>query len=315
MNKPLISAIICTYNRANILQGAIESLIQQTADNGIFEIIVVDNNSTDNTREIVEQFGNIENLRYVFEPNQGLSHARNRGYLEAQGKYVAYIDDDARADKEWISGIQRILEDLDPHPLVIGGPIYPFYLSDKPDWFLDKYEIHSWGDEPRFLKRNEYFYGSNMVFSKDVLEESGGFDTERGVSGETLNLGEETVLFDKIWKKSGNGNNFYYSPDLIVYHLVPPERMSIRYFLKRRFMVGQSSLCYRFGKLTHFKRIYLPVLLLGGVAYYSVIALFKVPFYRHYQNWVVECLDPAVVGIGLFIGALGIHPEFKQYKL
>jgi len=290
-------------------------LLKQTADNGIFEIIVVDNNSTDNTREIVEQFGNIENLRHVFEPNQGLSHARNLGYLEAQGKYVAYIDDDARADKEWISGIQRILEDLDPHPLVIGGPIYPFYLSDKPDWFLDKYEIHSWGDEPRFLKRNEYFYGSNMIFLKDVLEESGGFDTERGVSGETLNLGEETVLFDKIWMKSGNGNLFYYSPDLIVYHLVPPERMSIRYFLKRRFMVGQSSLCYRFGKLSLCKRILLPPLLLGGIAFYLVKAILKFPFFKRYQQWIIECMDPVIVGLGLFAKSVGADITFEQYTM
>jgi len=315
MPKIIISAIICTYNRSTILKGAIESLTKQTADKEIFEIIIVDNRSTDDTKKIVDQFEEIQNLRYIFEPNQGLSHARNRGYQEAKGEYIAYIDDDARAGKEWINRIHWIIQNVEPLPLIIGGPIYPFYLSEKPDWFLDEYEIHSWGDEACFLKQNEYFYGSNMIFLKKVLEEFNGFDTEHGVRGEQLNLGEETVLFDKIWKKSGKEKIFYYSPDLIVYHLVPPERMNIRYILKRRFMVGQSSLSYRFGTLTPLKRLYLPFVLLGGVLFYAFFALIRIPFYRKYQNWVIECLDPAVVGMGLFTGSIGIHPHFKQYHL
>ncbi|MGD8380729.1 MAG: glycosyltransferase, partial [Syntrophobacterales bacterium] len=93
-----ISVIVCTYNRAELLGGTLRTLCHQTLDTSEYEVIVVDNNSTDNTREVVDEFcRRSSNVRYCFEPQQGLSHARNQGLQEAKGKYVAYIDDDARA--------------------------------------------------------------------------------------------------------------------------------------------------------------------------------------------------------------------------
>ncbi|MDG6249254.1 glycosyltransferase [Methanocalculus sp.] len=315
MNNVQISVIICTYNRSNILSGSIESLMHQTADKEIFEIIVVDNNSTDNTKEIVNQFRNAENLRYIFEPNQGLSHARNRGFREAKGEYVAYIDDDARADPDWITGIYMMLQELNPRPIGIGGPIYPFYLSEKPDWFLDEYEIRSWGDAPRYLKKGEFFSGSNMVFSKAVLERLGGFDINLGVKGETLNLGEETRLFNKIWDEYNEKEMFYYSPDLKVYHLVPADKMNLHYFFKRRFMVGQSSLQTLYSPLDNLKKISLIVGFSGFILYKTIVAIVKLPFYRSFHTWVIECMNPVIVGLGLVCACVGIRCSFGQFKI
>ena len=95
--KPSISVVVCTFNRAQLAATAIESLCEQTADKSQYEVIVVDNNSQDNTREVTEDFcSRYPNLRYCLEEEQGLSHARNRGWRESRGVYVAYVDDDCR---------------------------------------------------------------------------------------------------------------------------------------------------------------------------------------------------------------------------
>lgn len=310
--KTLLSVVICTYNRDDIIQGAIESLINQKIDPDSVEIIVVDNNSSDNTANVVQKY---KNIKYVFESEQGLANARNRGYKEAKGEYVAYIDDDARADSEWLQEIFKILEKKNPVPLAIGGPVHPFYISKKPEWFKDEYEIRSWGDDPRFLKKGEDFSGSNMIFAKKILEESGGFDHNLGVKGNKLSLGEETSFFQKVWEKYGNEGVLYYSPNLIVYHLVPPEKMKLNYFLKRRFKVGQGILYAKFGKINLGKRIYAFIVACGYIVYKGVIATLKLPLYKNYKNWVVECIGPVVAGFGLLLESLKINISFEQYKL
>lgn len=98
-----ISVVVCTFNRADILPLALQSLCEQTPHHDQTEIIVVDNNSPDNTRQVVDEFiEKYPNIRYCFEPIQGLSHARNRGWREARGEYVGYLDDDAKAPPEWL---------------------------------------------------------------------------------------------------------------------------------------------------------------------------------------------------------------------
>ena len=97
-----ISAVVCTLNRATYLARAVESLVNQTYPKEYYEIIVVDNGSTDNTREVVEQFSQCAIIRYIYEPVKGLSQARNTGWQAAAGKYVAYLDDDAIARPRWL---------------------------------------------------------------------------------------------------------------------------------------------------------------------------------------------------------------------
>ncbi len=312
---PWLSVVICTYNRADILRGSIESLLNQTGATGTFEILVVDNNSTDDTAAVARRYATDHGIRYIFEPAQGLAHARNRGYAEARGEYVAYLDDDARADPVWIAGIHKIIQQSDRRPIGIGGPIYPYYLSEKPDWFLDEYEIRTWGDAPRFLEKGEFFSGSNMVFSREVLARFGGFDTDLGVKGDTLNLGEETRLFNKIWDGFLEHELFYYSPALKVYHLVPADKMNLHYFFKRRFMVGQSSLHSIFSPLDGYKKVNLTVGFSAFILYKSLVAVLKLPLYRSFHTWVIECMNPVIVGLGLVCACLGIRCSFGQFKI
>jgi len=144
-----ISVVVCTYNHSFLLKNCVTSLYEQTLAKDKYEIIVVDNNSKDDTAEVVKAFKNDELIRYIFEEQQGLSHARNRGVSEAYGSYIAFIDDDAKAAPDWLEVAFQILNSTQPALDCLGGPCYPFYLSEKPKWFLDEYEIRGFG---RFAK-------------------------------------------------------------------------------------------------------------------------------------------------------------------
>ena len=118
---PEISVAVCTYNRADVLPKCLESLINQTTDKELFEVLIIDNNSTDDTKRIALDFcGKNTNFKYIFEEKQGLSHARNRAIDEAKGTYIAYIDDDAIADKEWVKNILDAIK-TDSSMVAFGG--------------------------------------------------------------------------------------------------------------------------------------------------------------------------------------------------
>ena len=128
----LITVIICTYNRCDLLKSVMETLIDQKLPPDYYELIIVDNNSNDSTKEFVQKFtvqNSKYNIRYILEPNQGLSHARNRGWKEAKGEYVAYTDDDCKIPPEWLTVAKNTIEKYSPD--VFGGPYFAFYLSDR----------------------------------------------------------------------------------------------------------------------------------------------------------------------------------------
>lgn len=315
----VISVVVCTYNRCDLLAQVMQTLINQTLQKELYEIIIINNNSKDNTSNVSSQLikNNPDtNIRYILETKQGLAHARNRGWKEARGKYVAYIDDDARAESGWLRNIFSAFINTTPEPLVVGGLIYPFYLSKKPEWFKDEYEIRSWGDKPRFLVPKESFSGSNMIFTKTILEKFRGFNTRVGVNGTTLSTGEETSLFLELWDYYGNCNIFYYSPDIKIFHYTPLEKMSLKYVLKRSFASGQSFV-YVFESKTFNRKMRLKLICLGGISstYLILNAIIKFPKYKHYQNWIFECGAPIIEKIGTILECSGLHLSIKQYIL
>src|SRR5436305_8400951 len=136
MNEPFdVSVIISTYNRCEMLPAALESILAQETAGTRYELIVVDNNSTDKTREVVESFiaRGHANLRYVFEGKQGLSHARNAGIAAARAPIIAFTDDDVRAASDWVASIKRV---FDEHPEVdfVGGKVLPRWEAEPPSW-------------------------------------------------------------------------------------------------------------------------------------------------------------------------------------
>ena len=235
----IISLIICTYNRDDLLEPCLSSLVNQNADRELFEVIVVNNNSTDNTQKIAEDFAKEQpNFRVVTEMTQGLSHARNRGYKEAEGDYVAYIDDDAKAPPDWVERILKAFEKVTPSPVAVGGKYHPWYEEPPPPWFTDDIEVRTWGEKEGFLQppRAQYgFSGSNMAFQKSLLQSYGGFSPGFGMDGGKMGLGEETELFYRIYK---DYPLFWYDPKIIVLHLVPARNMTVSYCLRRTFYGG-----------------------------------------------------------------------------
>lgn len=233
-----LSVVICTYNRADLLAGALRTICTQTVDSSHYEVIVVDNHSTDHTQAVVDRYARLyPNVRYCLETQVGLSHARNRGWAVAQGTYVAYIDDDDEAPPEWVAVALDVIANVGP--LAFGGPCRPFYLHRKPPWYKDSYEALNFGSDARYLSDGEFLPGLNMVFRKDILGDLGGFDPKLGMTGHNLGYGEDDEIQVRLRKKQPHAA-VYYDPRLVVNHLVKPEHMTMRWVLRAAVAKGRA---------------------------------------------------------------------------
>lgn len=239
MPNIIFSIVICTHNRASILPVVLGSLATQTIPLDQYEILLVDNGSTDSTKQTVESFfAKLSNMRYVYEPELGLSPARNRGWREACGEYVAFLDDDCKVPADWLTNALRVAREIAPH--VFGGPFYAFYNSPKPAWFKDEYGSHVQGDTPRMLKEDEYLDGGNMFIRCDVLQSYGGFRSDLGMKGKQIAYGEETQFFKRL-RSEMKDVVLFYDPSLFVSHLVRAEKMKLWSAPKRFFVSGLYS--------------------------------------------------------------------------
>lgn len=236
-----VSVIICTLNRHRILESAILSMEKQTLKKDLFELIVVDNGSVDQTKKMVESLmGTIPNMRYVFESNKGLSNARNHGIRESSGDIVAFLDDDAIADSQWLEHLYSVYQ-IDSEVGAVGGKINVLWDHDRPSWVNDLFESYfgkfDLGEKRKQMIYPEYPYGSNMSILRELIVEIGGFRTELGRKGKSLVAAEETDLFYRINSKK---IRVIYEPKAIVYHRVLTERLSKTWGLRRSFSHGES---------------------------------------------------------------------------
>lgn len=253
-NNYLISVVVCTRNRVKCLEKCLASLLNQSASVASFEIIVVDNNSIDDTPALIAQIANAQNnVRYCREVQTGLSFARNRGLSESSGEYVAYIDDDAEAFPDWISQISSFIR-RNRLVAAFGGPFEATMESDVPSWFPPEYGTFDLGDkEYKINCVSEFLCGTNMIFRRDMLLTIGGFHTGLGMTGDTISYGEETRL--QIDLKS-RGVEIYYVPAIKVKHLLSTEKMSFRWLMKSVYAVGCSSSMTFCKERTFFSSIY-----------------------------------------------------------
>jgi glucosyl-dolichyl phosphate glucuronosyltransferase len=233
-----ISVVVCTYNRADVLRTALESLCNQDLDRSLYEIIVVDNNSTDDTRHVVEGFADHGNMQYLFEKKPGPSHARNTGWKQARGKYIGFFDDDAKAPENWLTVADTIIKDTSPD--IFGGPYFPFYTSKRPAWFKEEYESFRPWSEPRLMAVTEHLCGTNIFFRRSLLEMSGGFDAALGPHGDAMGYGEETALMITIRNRKPDAEVLY-DPALYVFHLVRPHKMKMLWNIGKAFLLGRYS--------------------------------------------------------------------------
>lgn len=238
-----ISAVICTLNRAAYLEKAISSLVNQTLHCDLYEIIVVDSGSNDNTKVIIESFEHLGTFRFISEPIKGLSQARNTGWQNAHGKYIAFLDDDAIACPEWLSRIVKAFETVQPQPGSVGGKVIPIWEAKRPDWLSKQLElpltIVDWVDKPTFLTEDyQDLRGTNVAYPRELLQRFGGFNTSLGRKGGTL-LSNDEKLLNRCLKR--HNLQRYYNPEICVQHHVPAERLVKQWFYKRYYWQGVSD--------------------------------------------------------------------------
>jgi glucosyl-dolichyl phosphate glucuronosyltransferase len=242
----MISTIICTCNRSQSLERTLESLRAiAIPQNFTWELIVADNNSTDNTRLIMERFiqDTVLPIRYVFEPRQGKSFALNTAVRMARGETLVFTDDDVLVDSDWLSEIEAAFDQW--RCVAIGGKIIPVWSCPKPKWLLMKgprklnaaivsYDL---GDEPCVIGMKTLPFGANLALKKSLFEKYGDFRTDLGPNAGTLMVGEETEFCRRLLR---GGEILMYAPQAIVYHPVDPKRTEKRYFRRWYFDFGRG---------------------------------------------------------------------------
>jgi glycosyltransferase involved in cell wall biosynthesis len=222
-----------------LLEQCLKSLVSQSLSGYRFEVLIVDNLSTDHTPDVAKIYTETyPHLRCVAAMQQGLSFARNVGWQQASGQYVAYIDDDAIAEPNWISTMAQFIVD---HPDIVafGGPYDAYTLTDLPAWFPPDYGCLSFGEylHPIQLVK-EWIPGSNMVFTRDILAQFGGFNEALGMTGHQTSYMEE---IDLLLKLDAKGIQILYVPELKVRHLIADYKMSLRWLLKSAYTEGRSA--------------------------------------------------------------------------
>jgi len=248
-----LSVAICTYNRAVLLNRVLDSLANQTPSNYEVEILIVDNGSTDETNQVVNQRTALDaRIRYVVEREPGIAHARNRALTEAHGEYLAFIDDDAWADGDWLENLLAPIQSVSPAPECVVGPVSLVWEGNRPDWFPDRFESllcrYEMGNAPRFLDADGYLLTTNSLFHRETLLKLGGMRTDLGHKRKSLLGGEDNDIFKRL---IANGNRVYYQPTAHVNHPVPKERQTHRFLLRRLFWDGASQPLFERGSVAN----------------------------------------------------------------
>jgi glycosyltransferase involved in cell wall biosynthesis len=236
-----VSVTICSYNRARFIINAVESVFNQSFDKNKYEVIVVDNNSTDNTVALLEAYKQAHptyNFRYFVEHNQGVAYTRTRCAKEAKGEIIAYLDDDSEAQPGWLSSIVSFF-DAHPETYSTGGKIVPRYLTGLPDWY-SKYFFglvgnFDQGPREKQMTGARYPCGANMAFRKKVFDEIGYFNTDLGRKGTGLLANEEKDIYLRIL---AHHHEVWYLPQVVVLHAVEANKFDKNYVRRHSMGIG-----------------------------------------------------------------------------
>jgi glycosyltransferase involved in cell wall biosynthesis len=229
-----ISVIVCTYNRCQSLKKALASVAVSVLPSSVeWEVLVVDNNSHDQTRDVVEEFccRYPRRFRYLFEPQQGKSHALNAGIRAVHGNVLVFMDDDVTVEPMWLQNLTAALDSGEWAGA--GGRILPQWTCTPPRWLPleERYALAPLAMFDPDLKAgplNEPPFGTNMAFQKKVFEKYGGFRIDLGPRPDSEIRNEDTEFGRRLLE---SGERLRYEPTAVIYHSVPANRIQKRYFL------------------------------------------------------------------------------------
>ncbi len=240
-----ISIVIATYNRHLSLLETLRSVAAQSLPAELWECVVVNNNSSDQTQSSVEEFIASHpqlDIRLCLESRQGLSWARNCGIEHSTGEIIAIIDDDEIINADFAAAY---LELFDTHPTAAsaGGKIIPKYIEGRPRWMSHITELPianplDLGEKVRQFPKGRIPGGGNMAIRRSIVERYGAFDVNLGRTGQRLIGGEESDLFERLAKES---LECWWCPQAIMWHIIPPEKLTIEYFDRLTYNIGVSQ--------------------------------------------------------------------------
>ena len=238
--KPDVSIVVSTYNRAKTLVSTMDSLLDQR-DFPNYEVVVVDNNSMDETRELVCNYAHkSQRVRYVFEKKQGLSYGRNTGISAAESDLIAFTDDNVRANPDWVQQIQLASMER-PDYGIFGGRVLPLWPHEPPSWLMKEHwaplALCDYGQAQTISSANrKTLIGANMIIRRSVFDQIGMFSPDYQRVGEGVGSTEDHELQNRYWKAGGLG---WFDPSIVVKADVQPERLEKQYHRRWHFAHGR----------------------------------------------------------------------------
>jgi glucosyl-dolichyl phosphate glucuronosyltransferase len=243
-----VTLLICTFNRSRDLQEMLATTLAQDTDGSFtYEVLVVDNNSTDDTRQVVQRFiaDGHRNLRYIFEGQQGKSFALNTGLAAMRGSIYTIADDDSLVPPTWV---RSIVEGFRTHPDVsfLSGKVLPLWIGDVPAWIGTEHwsalGVADYGDEPFYVDSNRLVCLLACSFRRRDIDAVGGYRNALGVSSNLIGSVEDLEILQRLCRSGRKG---LYLPHIAIQHKVPPGRLTMAYH--RRWHTGHGRFYARLG--------------------------------------------------------------------
>ncbi len=294
-----ITVVICTRNRAGILKYCLDGFLKQEIGPREYDLLVVDNNSTDSTLSVVDEYKlKLPNLTCVVEEKTGLSHARNTAVRESVNEWVVFIDDDAIPDETFVSRAKMLAtsQGFD----CFGGTYYPWYLNGKPKWLSPEFGKRGIPSIGISVLKDGYVSGGISAWKKSVATTCGLFPVDLGMSGDKIAYGEETYLLNEIRTR---GFCIGYDSEWKMLHLVSPEKCTVKWHLKFHFAHGRDSV-----KIWKKRPIVSRSIILKSIVtkqiWSALRLLWKAITNRQYyfQNFVIDSLRPTIYMYGQYKG-------------
>jgi len=297
--KPGIDFCICTFNRVDFLGQCIESLLPQMIP-GQTMITVVDNNSNDGTQEFIRQLMTEHtSVRYFYENKQGLSNARNKGWMESEYEWIFYVDDDCVPPPSLVREALDIIENHSEFD-AIGGPIEALYMDKPPEWLDKSFGSFSIPTDKVIRVDKGYVRGGCFLVKKKVLSELNGFNPNLGMTGKTLQYADELEFQSRMRKSS---YKIGYAPSLRMPHYVRTEKISVGWLVHSEYAKQRDKMVFdpvNFPLAT----LHLIRTMVGRIAW-TPVYLFKLLSKKNYtrQNLVLDEILPLAYRTGEWVGS------------